>query len=184
MSHPLPAWALALLSGAALPAQQSPPTTAPASPQAPAQPAASEGKAAYDALLKEFGKAQSAAIAANTAAAKAAAEAKQPVPALDLAPLAAEWAPRFQAGADKYKGQPDSLPFLIWLVARKPSRDAALATLLADHVAAPEIARVVPMLGRQKDVPDARKREVFAQILDHNAHGDVQAQVHLALANL
>jgi hypothetical protein len=174
-----PTWLLALLLGALAPAQQKE-QPAPAA-QGP------DAKAEFDALTKDFGAAQRAYVTKYRQESEQAQKDNKPVKAFSYEDLAAEWTPKFQAGADKYKGQPGAFNFLLWVLGSggDAARDPALATLLADHIAAPEFGRVAMLVGRQKDKLGAdRVREIFTAILAKNSNDDVQAQVLLSRATM
>jgi hypothetical protein len=192
MSPYQPTWLVALLLGAMTPAQQTPPQ-----PKEPPAAAAQgpDAKAAFDALRKEYGLAQRAyatkyqeeAAKTEKENAEKAEKDRQPIKAFSFEELAAEWTPKFLAGADQFKGQPGAFQFLLWLQGNgAPAvRDTALATLLADHIASPEFGRVAMVTaGQSKALGVDRVREIFAAILAKNSNDDVQAQVLLSRANL
>src|SRR5262249_45837101 len=83
------------LPGALMPAQ--------ANEQPPA--ATPTAKQDYEALIKEYGAAQRALVDKyQKEVEQAKAAGATTMPAFDMDALAAEWVPRFQAGADKFRG--------------------------------------------------------------------------------
>jgi hypothetical protein len=187
-----------LLGAAAATAQQQPP--------AADTPAALQE---FEALSKDYAKAQQAHSAEVRKAVEAAKAAGLPAPERTAGP-AAEWLPKFQAGADKYKGTDGAVPFLVWLGnnRRGAERDAVLATLLGDHLKSPELGRALPLLlsagmppgprlinmtgapatpapsTEEQQKNEARVQEMLAKVIAGNPHGDVVAKTLLARANL
>lgn len=196
----------ALLLGALAPAQQQ--TTQPPAAQEPT------AKQAFDQLAKDFATAQQEFQAkARKEAAAAKAEGRQ-APAMRMTAVAEEWRPKFQAGADQYKGTDGAVPFLVWLGNNSSGaeRDKVLATLLGDHIRSAAFGSALRLItsqmqvgaprlmnmqtGKAADDGDAaaraaavaeaekRVRSMLAQVIEQNPVPDVQAQALLARANL
>ena len=167
-----------LLLGAAMPAQNDGQTPA-------AQPTAKQD---YETLTREYGAAQRALVDKyQQEVAKAKAAGETTMPAFDMGALAAEWVPRFQAGAAKYDRQDGAIRFLLWIAGngKDADQDRAIATLIADHLTSPEFGEATAMIGRKSDrLGEARVRELLGEILAKNQDADVQAQALLARAKL
>lgn len=164
----------------------------------------------FEALAKDFTKAQQAHYAKAREEAAAARAAGKSMPGTNMAGPAAEWLPKFQAGADKYKGTDGAVPFLVWVGtnSRGAERDAVLATLLGDHLQSPELGRALPLLlsvgapaaprainmsgapatpaptTEEQRQNEARVQELLGKVIEQNPHGDVVAKTLLARANL
>lgn len=135
-----PTWFLgALLLGALAPAQQK-------TEQPPSEPSTAQQE--FKELTEGFNEARRSYY---QEAAKAAAEAKaagKATPALNMAGPTAEWLPKFQAGAQKYKGTEGAVPFLIWVGnnVQGPDRDTVLTTLLQDHIESPAMTGALRLI--------------------------------------
>lgn len=190
-----------LLLGAAFPAQQ--PTAQPPASTSPA-------KQEFQALTDGYTKASREFAEKRRAEADAARKEGKPVPAVSMAGPAAEWLPKFAAGAEKYKGTDGAVPFLVWVgnQSRGAERDAVLATLLTDHMQSPELGTALRLVTSQLQVGGTRAinmqsgqpagagddgkaaerealvRDQLARILAGSPHADVKAQTLLARANL
>jgi hypothetical protein len=169
----------ALLLGAATPAQQD-------HEQRPA-PAARSAKQEYDALYQEYRQAGRARLQKFREEREKAKTAGEPTPSFDMAAFDAEWLPRFQAGATKYKGQDDAMPFLVWVVdnSNGANQDAAIATLVDDHIASPRFGEAVQTIGNMwYSVGAERVRNLVAQVLAKNQDSNVQAEAYLVRATV
>jgi hypothetical protein len=174
-----PRYLVALLLGALAPAQQDPEQRPPAT-----EPTA---KQEYETLTKAYGQAQRDYVKKFQEAVAKAKDAGETAPAFDMKALGAEWTPKFKAVADKYKGKDGAIRFLLWIAGSGPDADqeAAMATLIADHMTSPEFGEATAAIGRQsRKLGEARVRELLDQILAKNQDGDVQAQAYFARANL
>ncbi|MFM1871004.1 MAG: hypothetical protein RL398_426 [Planctomycetota bacterium] len=201
----------ACLLAAALPlpaavAQQQPPAAQAAQPAADLAAAKQEFQALVDAFAeasREFTKRRQREV-------EAAKKDGKPTPAMSMAGPAAEWLPKFRAGAEKYRGTDGAIPFLVWVgnQSRGADREAVLATLLTAHLQSPELgsalrlitsqlqaggARLINMqsgqpAGAGDDAGAAARQELvqsqLAKILADNPHANVKAQTLLARANL
>lgn len=205
MVHTRFTWLLgALLLGALAPAQQQ--TEQPP----PAQESAAKGE--FKELTEAYTTASREAAAKRRAEAAAAKQEGKPTPALSMVGPAAEWLPKFQAGADKYKGTDGAVPFLVWIGnnSRGPDKDAVLATLMTDHIKSPEFGGVLRLItsqmsfgsainmrtgqpvgdedaeamARKKAAAEQKVRGMLARVIAENPSPDVAAQALLARANL
>ena len=168
-----------LLLGAMAPAQQ----------DREQQPAGTQSATQeYDALSQEYTQAYRGHYQKyQEELEKAKAAGASTMPSFGRAALAAEWVPRFQTGAAKYKGQDGAMPFLLWIAANGKAADqgGAIATLLADHVASPQFGETVAAIQRMsRQVGEERARKVAAEVLARNQARNVQAQAYLLLATV
>ncbi len=132
----------ALLLGAMAPAQEK-------QTEQPPPRQESAAKQDYDKLVKDFGAAQQEYYAQRRKEAEAAKADGKPAPAMNMAGPAAEWLPRFKAGAEQYKGTDGAVPFLIWVGnnVRGEERNAVLNTLLTDHIKSPALSGALRLIG-------------------------------------
>jgi hypothetical protein len=169
----------ALLLGAMAPAQQD-------HEQRPA-PEARSAKQEYDALYQDYRQAGRARLQKFREEREKAQAAGEPVPSFDMAAFDAEWLPRFRAGATKYKGQDGAIPFLVWVAGNSngSDQDAAIATLVADHVASPQFGEALQAIGNLSyRVGAQRVRNLVDQVLAKNQDSNVQAQAYLVRATV
>jgi hypothetical protein len=149
------------------------------------EPLQDDPATAYRNLTREYGKAQREFIAAWR---KRTEEAKKSgaktLPSFSFEELAAEWVPRFQAGADQYAGRDGAIPFLTWIYANSEDNADTLATLLRDHVESPKFGVAVTLIGRSSRLGTARQLELLEQVIEKNPDRDVRAQAMLARAEV
>jgi len=131
-------WLLgALLLGALAPAQQT------------EQPPVKTAQQEFEELTKAYSAAQLTYMAEQRRLAEEARAKGERAPALSMAGPAAEWLPKFQAAADKYKGTDGAVPFLVWIGgnSRGDARDAVVATLLEAHLGSPALGSAMRLIG-------------------------------------
>lgn len=174
----------ALLLVAALPLQQAVAQSAGESPTAPSVAAQAEYRelvAAYTKASREFERQRVIEIEAARAAG-------QPRPAPGAPEPIAEWLPKFQAGADKWRGTDGAVPFLVWIGTQSldTNHEAVLATLLTDHLQSPEFGAALPLVTRQRRARGKRNLDIALMVRQQNGEkvvveDDGQAEAREAL---
>ena len=100
-------------------------------------------------------------------------------------PRPADWAEKFNAGAEKYAGTDGAVPYLVWLAKTRGHDHAssALDTIAAKHAASAHVADVVDMfsvLGRS--VGRDKVRAVATAIIENNTNNQIKANAYYGRA--
>jgi len=128
----------------------------------------------YRVLEDAFRRAQIAFGAGYQEAAKAGAEAAQEYLRTTPRPEA-EFTARFRAGAERLAGEPEAVPFLVWLLQNDAERAPAHAkALFGVHVKSPELVRAVQALRWAWRIEPAERLALLDRAVELSPHDTVR----------